>query len=135
MSNCINWNGAKSKKGYGVVRLDGKILYVHRMSFRLHNGPIPKGNLVCHRCDNPACYNPEHLFVGTAQRNTDDMKNKGRGLYGRRPVKLKNVKTDEIFNFKTQSEVGAFLNITQSAVSHAIKKGSLLSEVFLATQQ
>lgn len=55
-----------------------KNIYVHRREWEKHNGTIPKGMMVLHKCDNPPCYNIEHLFLGTAQENTDDMIVKGR---------------------------------------------------------
>lgn len=63
---------------YGRIRVDGKQHLSHRVSWELHRGVIPDGMFVCHRCDNPRCINPEHLFLGTHSANMADMSRKGR---------------------------------------------------------
>ena len=75
---CKIWNGTK-RKGYGKLTINGKLQSAHRASFSLFNGPIPKTFVVCHKCDCPACINPEHLFIGTHSENMLDMSQKGRG--------------------------------------------------------
>ena len=79
MSDCIEWTRAKSSAGYGQTYRNGKVVYVHRVTWEDANGPIPDGMVICHRCDNPACYNIEHLFIGTVADNNRDMHQKGRG--------------------------------------------------------
>lgn len=75
---CWLWNGSSLERGYGRFR--GSL--AHRVSWVLHNGPIPDGMHVCHRCDVTACVNPAHLFLGTALDNIRDMHAKGRDRNG-----------------------------------------------------
>ena len=81
-SGCWIWMASLNPKGYGYFGYKGKVLLAHRASYLLHCGEIPEGLLVCHECDVPACVNPNHLFLGTAKDNTQDMINKGRFKLG-----------------------------------------------------
>jgi hypothetical protein len=82
--SCWLWTGHRDKDGYGILPYDGKLLRAHRVSWELHNGPIPAGIKVLHSCDTPPCVNPAHLFAGTQRRNIEDMIAKGRGRYSDR---------------------------------------------------
>ena len=77
-TGCYLWTGADCPKGYGKTNVYGKTQNAHRVVWELANGPIPKGMYVCHRCDTPACVNPEHLFIGSPSDNQRDRVRKGR---------------------------------------------------------
>lgn len=80
---CWKWIGSKAHRGYGKIALNGKFLPAPRASWLLHNGEIPGGLFVLHKCDNPECTNPEHLFLGTQKDNMRDMLKKNRGRWKR----------------------------------------------------
>lgn len=73
---CWQWNGA-TQKGYGALLFMRKNIRAHRASWILHNGQIPDSMHVLHKCDNPPCSNPEHLFLGSHKDNMKDMRSKG----------------------------------------------------------
>jgi len=77
--DCLVFTGSRGTSGYGQIGCPPKlILQPHRISWAYHNGPIPAGALVLHRCDNRVCCNPAHLFLGTHKQNTQDAISKGR---------------------------------------------------------
>lgn len=82
---CWNWVLSTRNKDveYGCIRdREGKSQRTNRVSWELHFGPIPEGMIVCHKCDNPRCVRPDHLFLGTHKDNHDDMVRKGRQAKG-----------------------------------------------------
>lgn len=77
-NGCWDWTGFKNSVGYGYFRLNGKSKLAHRVSWEIHVGEIPNGLCVLHKCDNPKCVNPLHLFLGTNQDNINDKVAKNR---------------------------------------------------------
>ncbi len=75
---CWIWDGFKNKRGYGMLKTGRKTAYAHRVAWELANGPIDGSLWVLHKCDNPPCCNPDHLFLGTAADNNADRHSKGR---------------------------------------------------------
>ena len=78
--DCWIWQGCGDGR-YGGIKSKGRMLKAHRVSWELANGPIPEGMCVLHHCDNPACVNPAHLFLGTHTDNMRDKEEKGRGVH------------------------------------------------------
>lgn len=98
MSGCWIWTGGKNPK-YGTYNINGVTELAHRITWSFFNkATIPVGMNICHRCDTPACVNPEHLFLGTPKDNTLDRISKGRIFNGEKanPSKLKENQVIEI---------------------------------------
>lgn len=81
---CWKWTGCLDYYGYGVIKFNGRNCSAHRYSAIIHHGhPGSEKLLACHKCDNPACVNPEHIYWGTHKRNTLDMIERGRAFHPR----------------------------------------------------
>lgn len=86
-SGCWEWTRSFNNQGYGQQRVTGgRTLVAHRVAYALHHGAIPGGQQVLHRCDNPKCVNPDHLFLGTQSDNIRDAVSKGRHRRGDGPA-------------------------------------------------
>lgn len=118
---CWEWTGYRTRKGYGEVYIRGEgSRRAHRVSYQLHHGTVPKSMQILHRCDNPPCVNPDHLFLGTAADNTRDMLEKGRF----KSAKLSDREVLEIrrkyASGETQDAIAKEFHIDQTNVSQIV---------------
>lgn len=104
-NECWEWLASRNWKGYGRIgyrALACGYTAAHRAAWELTRGPIPEGAWVLHRCDNPPCCNPAHLFLGTGKDNSDDMFRKGRGRPGRTGGAIK-LSLDDVATIKAKT--------------------------------
>ncbi len=90
---CWEWIGGKSN-GYGMMKINSVSISTHRLSWMIHNGSILDNLWVLHKCDNPPCIRPDHLFLGTLQDNNKDKATKGRSLIGERNANARLTEND-----------------------------------------
>lgn len=102
---CWNWQGAKGPGGYGYHGRSQHYVMAHRYSWEMHFGSIAPGLLVCHRCDNPSCARPDHLFLGTIADNNRDRQIKGRTIVPR--LKLN---ASDAIDIRSLHAMGATIN-------------------------
>lgn len=108
-SGCQIWTGATNLRGYGILRTNKVNSYTHRLAYELYKGKIPDSYYVCHKCDNPSCINPNHLFLGTNIDNINDKVAKNRQVKGIDNIfsKLKNEDVRKIRNDLRKDELVA----------------------------
>ena len=128
-AGCFEWQGKRLRSGYGVCckRINGKQeSLAHRVSYLTFNGPIEAGGVVCHRCDNPCCVNPHHLFTGTHADNVRDCIAKGRNIRGEKQhfAKMDDAIVSEIRRSYRPGDnltaIGRKYGVTFGAVKYAI---------------
>ena len=126
--SCWVWTGTKDRKGYGRINSNGSPMLSHRLSWEIHFGPIPDGLNVLHRCDNPPCCNPEHLFLGDNAENMQDCSRKGRTTRGERSAssKLTTAQVAEIRSryateYISQDELAKEFDVSPATISEIIR--------------
>ena len=126
-NECWEWLGSKDKNGYGQIAVNSIVTKAHRLSWELcSNDEIPEEMLICHRCDNPSCINPNHLFLGNQSDNMIDMLRKNRGKHpkGENHYNAKLTEKDvleirKLINLnKSCYEIGKMFKVSKSAISH-----------------
>lgn len=128
---CLQWPHKIHTQGYGVCHYAGREWRVHRLAYLIVHGELPDEARILHRCDNPPCFNPKHLFSGTQTENLLDMRAKGRGSHGinLNPLtkKLTNEKVIEIRERYekggvTQQTLAAEFGISQNGISGIVRR-------------
>lgn len=123
--DCWLWTAAANNLGYGQLRVAGKALYAHRISYEIYTGEIATGLVLRHTCDNPRCVNPQHLLLGTKRQNTRDAVERERfgaqRKVGRAKITWKMV--DEIKKMlapktMTKAQIARHFNIHAKSVYH-----------------
>lgn len=132
---CWYWAGHKHKAGHGQFYFRGRAHYAHRVAWRLTFGRL-QGKFVLHRCDNPNCVNPFHLFLGTQADNVADMIAKGRMAYGEKRARkgekhgmaeltnkdVKYLRKAHAQNSKTVKELSAQFGVTKACIYDCLKR-------------
>lgn len=128
---CWYWTGYRNSDGYGRIKINGRVRCVSHIVYELCIGPIPEGLQVLHKCDNPPCCNPDHLFLGTHQDNMTDMKEKGRsrGTPGEKNTHAVLKETDipiirHLWDTKqmTQTALASVYGVSQPMIGYIVRR-------------
>lgn len=131
-TGCVEYQGTRTTWGYGLISQYGLHESVHRLAYELWNGPVPKGMIVRHSCDNPPCFNPEHLLIGTTSDNAKDRveRNPGAILRGEQ-LNHNKLTASDVLKIKELAETGMtggaiqrqfFPHVTDRTVRNVIAK-------------
>jgi predicted XRE-type DNA-binding protein len=132
-NQCMEWPLSRDKLNYGRITGSSgtRVEFVHRAAWEIVHGPIPDGMFVCHDCpngDNPACFRPSHMFLGSAADNQADSKKKGTAVRGERvgTSKLNAEEVKEIRRLRQrgveQKQIGKRFGVTQSTISEIVRR-------------
>lgn len=114
--DCLDFTSSNNQDGYGTIWWEGAVDRAHRVSWKVHFGPIPPDLLVFHACDRPPCCNPKHLFLGTNADNSADKVSKGRAAMKMRPEDVLEIRRLRQSGMKLR-EVAEKFSISQAQVS------------------
>ena len=126
-SGCWLWTESINNSGYGTNWFEGKAECAHRTSWIIHNGRIPKGNYVLHKCDVRHCVNPDHLFLGTQKENLLDMARKGRSTSRFSETEVRAMKEMRLAGM-TLKTIGEAFGVRRQTI-HEIVKGHTWSHI------
>lgn len=102
---CLEWMGWRNERGYGKILIDGRAHYVHRVAFEEYHGrKLLPGEVVRHVCDNPRCWNPQHLISGSIAENVADAVSRGR--HGTSRKRCRRLSALEVVNIKLRLSYG-----------------------------
>lgn len=126
LEKCWIWIANTDRDGYGRISLKGFQYKAHRISWEIYNGPILNGLLVLHKCDNPSCVNPNHLFLGTHKDNSFDMVNKGRSNHFLGSTNSRSILSEhDVLEILTSVENGAITSIDQIINKYKVSKSTI----------
>jgi hypothetical protein len=125
-TGCWEWQRFRNDKGYGQTTYRGRLWLAHRAAWAQRHGDIPNGIKVLHRCDNPACVNPAHLFLGTQADNIADCVAKGRNQSGQTNGHAK-LTDDQVLEIRTidwkgatRKQIAARYGVSRATISHIL---------------
>lgn len=127
--DCWNWKGTLHPHGYGRIANNKHLLLTHRVSYEIHFGSIPEGLLVCHKCNNPRCVNPNHLYAGSTDDNMKDRLLAGRYACGERHENAK--LTEQEVGIIRTSFIPYTVTIKMLAERFGVSTGAVSAIVYL----
>ena len=117
MTSCKLWKGTLNNMGYGYIYWDGKDAVASRVIWEIVNGPIPPGMWVLHTCDNPACVNPTHLYLGDALNNAQDRDTRKRSNIWFGLSDAQKAQIQELKGKMSQEKIAKLVGCSQTTVA------------------